>query len=243
MKILVLDIETSPHLAYVWGLFKENIPIERLVAEGRVMCWSAKWLGDKKIEAASEHHTGHEKMVRVMHSLLDEADVVVHYHGSKFDIPKLNREFIKYNLAPPSPYKQVDLLKVVRKHFKFPSYKLAYVLKALGLKQKVSSGGFENWKKCMEGNAEAWDVLLDYCVNDTLSEEELYLFLLPWIDNHPPHGLYKDQNHTCPNCGSDLLERRGYAYTRLGKYHRYQCRHCGSWSQGKKNVAAQEVIR
>lgn len=64
MKILVLDIETSPHLAYVWGLFKENIPIDRLIEEGRILCWSAKWLNDKQTEAASEFHTGHEKMVR-----------------------------------------------------------------------------------------------------------------------------------------------------------------------------------
>lgn len=145
MKILVLDIETSPHIAYVWGLFKENIPIERVIEEGRTLCWAAKWTGDKRTEFASEHHIGHEQMVRVMWNLLNEADAVVHYHGSKFDVPKLNREFLRYDLLPPSPYKQIDLLKVVRKHFKFPSYKLEYVLNALGLRPKMKNGGFSTW--------------------------------------------------------------------------------------------------
>ncbi len=243
MKLLVLDIETSPHLAWVWGLFNQNINIQNIKEEGRTLCWSAKWAGEERVEFASEFHTGHEKMVRVMHQLLDECDAVIHYHGSKFDVPKLNREFIKYGLLPPSPYKQIDLLKVVKKHFKFPSNKLEYVLKALGLRQKTSSGGMENWLKALDGDEKAWEKMMDYCVNDTLATEELYFYLLPWIDNHPPHGLYEQKDHVCPNCGSDLLERRGYAYTRLGKYHRYQCRHCGSWSQGKKNVAAKEIVR
>jgi len=26
MKILILDIETAPNTAYIWGMFKENIP-------------------------------------------------------------------------------------------------------------------------------------------------------------------------------------------------------------------------
>ncbi|NIV35232.1 MAG: hypothetical protein GWN58_38990, partial [Anaerolineae bacterium] len=50
-----------------------------------------------------------EGMLEGAWELLDEADAVVHYNGKKFDIPTLNREFVKYGFTPPSPYKQIDL--------------------------------------------------------------------------------------------------------------------------------------
>ena len=38
MKLLFLDIETSPNQAYVWGLFKQNIGISQMTDSSRVMC-------------------------------------------------------------------------------------------------------------------------------------------------------------------------------------------------------------
>ena len=46
-KILFLDAETSPNSAFVWGLFKQNIGINQMIDSIRVMCWSAKWAGEK----------------------------------------------------------------------------------------------------------------------------------------------------------------------------------------------------
>lgn len=243
MKILVIDIETAPHTAYVWGLFKQDIPLNHILAEGRTLCWTAKWIGEERCEFASEFHTGSKKMIEVVHELLDEADVVVHYYGEKFDIPMLNREFMKYGLPPPSPFKQIDLLKVVKKNFKLPSYKLEYVLKAFNLRRKGKGVGMDTWKKCMEGDPAAWEKMLEYNVNDVKCTEELYYFIRPWIANHPAFGLYNDMEYVCPVCGSGDLQARGYAYTGLGKYQRYRCNHCGKWSRDKHNIGAKEIIR
>ena len=48
MKILILDIETSPHTGFHWGLFQQNISIGQLIESSSVLCWAAKWLGKKK---------------------------------------------------------------------------------------------------------------------------------------------------------------------------------------------------
>ena len=37
MKILLLDTETSPNTAFVWGLFNENIPLARLIDTSEVL--------------------------------------------------------------------------------------------------------------------------------------------------------------------------------------------------------------
>src|SRR6478736_1404610 len=100
MKILLTDIETAPNIAYVWGLFKENIPIQRLISSGYILSWAAKWYGTDKIMFDSIQHKPAAEMLSEIHYLLDEADVVVHYNGSNFDIPTLNKEFVINRMAP-----------------------------------------------------------------------------------------------------------------------------------------------
>src|SRR5450759_3734245 len=96
LRILCLDIETAPNTAFVWGLFKENIPLARLVETGYVLCWAAKWYGDSKIYHMNLGECTPRNMLKEIHKLLGEADAVVHYNGKNFDIPTLNKEFLLY---------------------------------------------------------------------------------------------------------------------------------------------------
>lgn len=236
MKILLLDIETAPNLAYVWGIFKENIPIQRIVASGYVLCWAAKWYGESKVSFASVETTSTAKMLHGIHKMLDEADVVVHYNGKSFDIPTLNKEFVSQGLKPPSPYKQVDLLQIVRATFRFPSNKLDYVCGALGLGSKVRHPGFEMWVKCMAKDRKSWKEMERYNRQDVKILEELYNRLKPWIRCHPNHGAYEDVA-CCPKCGSEDFTRRGVAITSTVKYARYQCKDCGGWFRGRNSIS------
>jgi hypothetical protein len=65
--------------------------------------------------------------------------------------------------------------------------------------------------------------------------EKVYYKLYPWIRNHPNVNVLDNKEHSCPSCGSDKLQRRGYGFTRIGKYQRYQCKNCHAWSKGKTN--------
>jgi DNA polymerase elongation subunit (family B) len=236
MKILLLDIETAPNLAYVWGLYKENIPIARLVESGYVLCFAAKWVGEERIRFNSIRDDTHpEIMLDEIHSLLDEADVVVHYNGTHFDIPTLNREFLLYGFTPPSPYYQVDLLKVARERFKFSSNKLEFIAKELQITNKVKHAGYSLWTGCMNNDPASWEQMEEYNKGDVVTLEDLYKVFLPWIKNHPNHGLYSDNKNICPSCGSTHYHKRGKLTTRAGIYERYHCQGCGAWFRGNVN--------
>ncbi len=237
MKILTVDIENRPNLAYVWGLWDQNVGLTQLVEAGETISFAAKWHGKKEVLFYSVHHHGKEEMLAQAHRLLSEADVVVGYNSKNFDMKHLNKEFILAGMSPPEPYAQVDLLNVVRKQFKFPSNKLDYVSQALQLGAKTSHSGFELWRDCMEGKEKAWNLMRKYNKQDVVLTEKLYDRLLPWIPSHPTVGLYVSfQDDTCPNCGSDDLQKRGFAYTKISKFQQYVCKSCGAWSRSGKRV-------
>lgn len=234
MKILLLDIETAPNTAYVWGLFKENIPLARLVETGYVMCWSAKWLGEDKVMFDSVHNNLPDNMLYNIHALLDEADAVIHYNGTRFDIPILNREFLLYGMTPPAPYKQIDLLKVARNQFKFTSNKLDHVAQELGVGKKVEHIGFDLWIRCMNHEEEAWKMMEEYNKHDVVLLEKVYEKLKPWIKGHANHNLYTSVDGVCPNCGGSKYHKRGFYYSSNRKYQRLKCNGCGTWFRSSK---------
>jgi len=231
-----LDIETSPHTAYVWGLWNENIPLARLIDSSRVLCYAAKWRGMDEIYFQSSHKIGHKKMLGKIHALLNEADVVVHFYGSRFDIPVLNKEFLLHGFLPPAPFKQIDLCKVARSRFKFASNKLDWIAKSLGLGGKVRHKGFELWVQCMNNEPEAWKEMEIYNVQDTALLEKVYDRLLPWISNHPSYGAYTSVDRpVCTNCGGNHIQFRGYAVAKTLRYRRAQCKDCGKWLRSNKS--------
>lgn len=238
-KTLILDIETSPNVAHVWGLFRQTVSLAQLRESSFTLCWSAKWHGSKKTAFKNYNDP---TMVEDIWEMLHDADVVVTYNGNKFDLPVLNREFLLAGLPPPSPYHSIDLYRVVKKKFNFPSYKLKYVAQALGLTQKVEHEGHELWVGCMAGDTKAWRQMRRYNTGDVITTEELYDRLQPWIDNLPNRNLFVDLDApVCPACGSESLQRRGYSYTRLGKYQRFVCLGCARWSRGSRRLDGAEV--
>lgn len=240
MKILLLDIETAPNLAYVWGMWEQNVSPEMLVEEKKILCWSAKWLGGDEIVTKGGPGCEETRMLSSLAYLLSEADVVVHYNGRKFDIPYINKAFLDNNILPPSPYKQIDLLQTVRSQFKFNSNRLGEVCKSLGLGGKAKHSGFQTWLGCIEGSEKDWDDMIRYNREDVFLLERLYYKLRPWIKGHPNANAYDNNGqHLCPNCGSAHVQKRGTAYTQGGRYQRYHCQSCGMWSRGVKG----EIIK
>ena len=238
MKILLLDIETAPNLAHVWGLWQQNVGINQIMESGYTLCWAAKWLGEEKVYFSSKQEHTTIEMLAGIHELLEQSDAVVSYNGIKFDIPTLNKEFVVYNFNPPSPYRQIDLLQVVKKQFRFPSNKLEYVTAALGLGKKIKHIGHELWVRCIQGDKEAWDMMKEYNINDVVILEQVYDRLRPWIKNHANAGLYQEDKEVCPNCGGTHINKRGWAYTHTNKYQRMRCMSCHNWFRSTKAEAS-----
>lgn len=227
MKLLLIDIETAPHMAAVWGLWGQNVGLNQLIKPGYTLCWAAKWHGEREVMFDSIL-SGHKTMVRRIHRLLSEADAVCHYNGTKFDIPTLNKEFLLQGLAPPVPAKQIDLLKTARSRFRLASNKLDFVAQALGEGRKTQHKGFELWLECMAKDRDAWATMEKYNKQDVVLLERVYDRLLPWIKGHPNLAL---DGHVCPHCGGEDLIRRGYSRSQTRRYARLQCKTCGTWSQ------------
>lgn len=236
MKVLVYDIETSPNLAYCWGLWQQNIGPKsgQLVQSTSMLCFGAKWHEER---GRVQVHRG-EGMVAAAHALFDEADVVVGWNNKKFDDKHMAREFLEYGLKPPSPYKSIDLMQVVRSKFKFQSNSLEYVSQRLLGKGKVETGGFDLWLGVMRDDPKAWAQMERYQVGDVRRTDELYTVLKPWITGHPSVPLadgYADLL-ACNNCGSTRVQKRGYQRTGVSQFHQYQCQGCGHWFRGATRV-------
>lgn len=243
MRILTLDIESSPNLALTWGLFKQNVPLAAVLESQEMISFAAKWYGEDDVMFWSNHHHGHDVMVEAAHVLLDEADVLVTYNGNGYDIPHLNREFLLAGLTAPSPFASVDLYRTVKSTFRFTSNKLDHVAQRLELGAKVEHSGMKLWVDCcINDDPDAWALMRDYNIEDVRLTEQVYDALLPWIKGHPHVGLYADDGlDRCQRCGSVALERNGLARTPLGTYHRYRCADCLSWSRGKKRLSTVEA--
>lgn len=244
MKTLLLDIETAPNLAWVWGKYEQDvIAFEH---EWYMLCVAYKWLGEKKVYTLSlPNYKNYYKetqndglMVTELAKIMAQADIIVAHNGDHFDIPRINSRLVVNGIKPLPPIKTVDTLKVARKYFSFNSNKLNDLGQLLNLGKKVPTGGFGLWKGCMEGDMKSWALMLKYNVQDVKLLEEVYLKLRPWMTNHPNVNVVDETQMACPTCGSKKIQKRGFSPTPTGQKQRYQCMMCSSWSHGtsKKTV-------
>lgn len=241
-KILLLDIETAPNIAYVWGANKQYVNPEWISANGYVLCWTAKWLGEKEVTFKRLHKGKPISLLEPIHRLLSEAHIVVHYNGKRFDIPTLNKEFLLRKMSPPAPFKQVDCLQTMWNTFFFPSNKLDYITKTLGIGEKMRHAGPQLWIDCMADKEEAWKKMEAYNRHDVTLLEKLYIRLLPWIRSHPNVAAIVG-TASCPTCGSEDFMRDGSHLAQVLKYERYQCGSCGSWFRDTKTITDRRMPR
>lgn len=241
-RILFIDIETAPTVADVWSLRDLSVGINQIKVQPRTIGFGYRWSDQKrKSRFVSEYHNGHAEMVQIARDLLDEADAMCGYNSQGFDAKHLNSEFVMAGLTPPSPYKHIDLYRVVRANFRLPSYKLQYVLQRLDLGSKLSHTGHQMWIDCLgddeERKAKAWRLMARYCNQDVDVLPALREALLPWMGGPFNAGNYaKVAGHHCPSCGGNDLQRRGVAVTTTLTYDRYQCKSCGRWSRARKSI-------
>ena len=245
-KVLLIDIETAPIKAYVWGLWENNVSLNMIESDWHLLSWSAKWLGEAPSKTMymdqrnAKNIEDDSKILKGMWDLLNEADVVISQNGRKFDHKKLNARFILQGMKPPSPYQTIDTLVLAKKHFAFTSNKLEYMSSKLCTKYKklkhAKFSGFELWDQCMKGNLAAWNEMKKYNMYDVLALEELYTKLQPW-DNTVNFDVFDETTlkNTC-GCGKPKWTKDGFKFSKSGKFQRYHCMNCGSYTSGKTNL-------
>jgi RNase_H superfamily len=244
-KILFLDIETAPMLAYVWQLFDVNVGLNQIHKDWHLLSFAAKWKDRKEVFYADQRNqkdiADDKSLMEKIWKLLDSCDVLVGQNIKAFDRKKINARFLAHGMTPPSSYKMIDTLSIAKKNFALTSSKLEYMSSNFNTKFKKQSHkkfpGFVLWTECLKGNLEAWDEMKKYNIYDVLATEELYNKLAPW-EPAINFSIYSNAlDHTC-SCGNKTFKNKGYAYTSSGKFKRYLCTNplCGKESRGKENL-------
>lgn len=234
-KILCFDVETFPNVSFTWGKYDQNVI--RFKQESCMATFVAKWVGEKRIiSKALPDYKGYRPgsyddraLVADLWRLFDEADIVVAHNGDDFDVRVANSRFLKHNMKPPSPFKSIDTKKAVKKVARFNSNKLDD-LSFIFFHDKKIKTDFDLWEGCINGDKKAWRQMVEYNRKDVLLLEKLYLYVRPWITNHPNLTIGSAEP-ACPKCGSKEIDYRGWARNATRSYRRFQCRKCGGWGR------------
>lgn len=245
-KILLLDIETSLMRFYAWSCGKTYLGPSQIETDWHMLGWAVKWLFDTEITSdvlTPEEGRNHndERITQSIWQYLDEADIVIAHNALGFDIPKIMARVISHQIQPLSPFQVIDTLQASRSIARFSSNKQDELAKQFGLRRKVEHEGFNLWIRCFDGDPEALLKMEEYNRGDTIGLEDLYLYLRPYMKNHPNIALYMDTKaDACYKCGSiDLSWPEGkFYYTNVNKYPVYQCNNPKCLSMGRSRFSA-----
>jgi predicted RNA-binding Zn-ribbon protein involved in translation (DUF1610 family) len=245
---LFYDIETAPIIGTVWGKYEQNLIWT--IKDWYMLMFAYKWEGEKKTHVISltdfdlyKKDPGNDlELVKALHKLLDEADIVVAHNGDQFDQKKSNARFIYHNLLPPAPYQQIDTLKIARRNFKFTSAKLDDLGELFQVGKKIKTDA-DLWKGCMTGDMNAWKRMKAYNKQDVILLEKVYNRMMPWATTHPNIANIDNRPNACPKCGKEgSLQSSGTRVTKTQTYNRFVCTNCGSWVSNRKSVKKEAVL-
>lgn len=250
IRMLAIDIECAPALAWTYGLWNVNIGIGQIEKPPEIIGWAYRWYGEPA-KTCKYTWAEAEGAYEDLWAQLDEATHVLHFNGTSFDMPWINHEIEKRKVnggRPPSPYKQIDLMRQAKKNFRSISNKLQFLsTDLLGLEGKVGESALDLFLAIYRGDekkrAAAEKRMERYCKQDVNLLPKMYDAMLPWLTGINANLYTGDPSEEgCPNCGSRKhLQKRGSSTTGAGMYQRYHCQKCGTWSKGRRGLAFSET--
>lgn len=255
-NILYLDIENSQMIVEfpTYSLYNiDRIHPKFIKHDWYITCAAWAWLdntnqkvGNIEGVKVSDFKSAYKKdfrddlgVVKRLHEVMSQADLIVGHNSDSFDIKKINYKFIKYGLEPLDLPPTVDTLKSARKYARSSSNSLYYLAKEFNVPLKVDLGS-GIMHAADRGCSSSLDKLFKYCKGDIKAGASLYFKLLPYIKNHPNInrilGIQKKATpksiKACGSCGSKRIIRNGYRATKTGRKQRYICQDCGSSTIG-----------
>lgn len=240
-KLLLLDIETSPSIAAVFGRRKQNISQDAVLQEGGwLISYSYKWLGEDEVhgDVVTPHEATHKDDMRLcmnLWELIEQANALVYHNGINFDLPMIKTRMIVNALPPIRKIKSIDTYQL-SKEFRFNSNKLDSLGEQLSLGRKIKHEGMLMWIKCLEGDTEALRLMLEYNKQDVALLEEIYLALAPYSTRHPNLSVELGDKIRCNICCSDNVHPTGNTVTtNLSVFEEYACQ-CGARFKTRKAI-------
>jgi DNA polymerase elongation subunit (family B) len=229
-KLLVLDIETSPNVGYFWRPgYNVTLNHSNIVEERKIICVSYKYLGkDKVYNLKWDRNQCDKKLLEKLGPVIAQSDGLIMHNGDRFDLPWIKGRILHHELPPLNNVQTIDTLKLARSNFNLNSNTLDYVSKFLGNEGKLPTD-FGLWKSIMKGDRKALKYMCEYCDQDVVELEKVFMKLLPYFDKLPINLaiLNGGTRDDCPCCGSHKVHRHSIKVTKVGRYQKYQCQSCG----------------
>jgi len=230
-RIVTFDIENFANLLYSWQSksYKGSWNSIGVEIPWHILCFAYKWYSEAPQVVSLPQFRGYKPMIvrkksgvffrfpndkplmLAMWKILDEADIVVGWNSTRFDIKKVNARMIVHGMKPPSPYKQIDVMAQKKRVTLSNSNKLDDTGEEWGTGRKLPNTGWNLWMGCAEGDPKAWAKMERYNVQDVILTEKNYTVLRPWMPNHPNVNHYSRDIKACSTCGKEnTLIRKGW---------------------------------
>lgn len=246
-RVLYWDIETSLMPVAVFSLVHNDYIDPSAILQERYVitaswCWdneskvhSVSVLDDPKRYKKDPHDDRH--VIKTLHAVLSEADVIVHHNGDSFDKRYVDTRILVNGLPPLPPVASIDTYKVAKSRLYLASNKLDYLggLLKVGRKMETSKG---LWMRILRGDSTAITEMIKYNKQDVLLLRDVFQKLQPYIANHINRELFGGVG--CPRCGGTKIQSRGLHRAISRVYRRFQCQNpeCLGWFRAATNEKA-----
>ena len=246
VKILIYDIEVAPLLSWNWGRFKQNaIKVER---ECTLLSYAYMTItldgtnsildGDiSQIECVTLEDCNYSEaeLIKGLWKLFVESQVIVGFNSKRYVDKQVFKWFMKYNLKPPVPIKELDLFREWKKIATLSSNGLDSLNDYLNGTTKTDITVKDLWYDCLIGrNEESFKLLKKYNKQDIVLTYTLYKRILPFLKDNVNYSLLLQHPLACPRCGHiNDFEEADYFYTNVGRYNQYKCNKCNSYLHGR----------
>lgn len=215
-KVLYIDIETSPHLLWGYGLHDQNFSTIQIKEPGKITslaymaentkkCYSMEWdwLGDEGGDDSS--------MLEEFEPIVNEADLVIAQNGDGFDNKWLNWRMNVLSLKPIKNLLTLDTLKLSRKAFRPPSHKLDYRSRVYGLGGKIKQD-MEDCIKVAEGDIVTQERRVRYNIKDVTDLRKIFIkeldyYILPKNILALLRLFIEGRKETCIHCAANHQRR------------------------------------
>ena len=238
-KRLYFDIEVSPNIVFSWRSgYKLNIDPDNIIEERKIICVCWKWEGKDEIHSLTwDKKQDDKKLLKDFIKVMNSAHEIIGHNSDRFDVKWLRTRALLQGVDMLPYYVSIDTLKHARNGFYFNSNKLDYLAKLFGEGQKKDNGGFSTWKKIvLDKDAEALQLMVDYCKQDVAILERVFNKLQPYVKNTTHYGvLFGEEKYSCPNCSGYNIGLHKRYVTQMGT-QRYSM-HCKSGCPEKFTIS------
>ena len=248
LKIMYLDIETTPNLEGTWDLYMDHRPYQALLKEKSILSVAWKWEGEKDCQVVSvlDSKRRFKKdpwddfiVCKRLRQHMIDADIIIAHNGDKFDIRFINARLAANNMRPLPQLCTLDTYREAKRALNLNCYRLDYLgWKLLG-RRKIKMD-MDNWINIInpwspvELRTKWMEDMITYNINDVHLLQEIYKYLDLHFNCMPPIlSVTAADGLCCPQagCGSTNYREQGYYTPKNGTraYKRYECKDCGRW--------------